>query len=685
MNKFLQLLSNPIAVIFIFGVIVFLRFYHLDADPPFLQDTDFMVDEGGWVHNARNQLLFDTWLQHDHDFPYFAAPGFVYLILLAFKIGGLSLLSARAISAIAGVLTVVVLFLFMKRETSKKEALLTTFFLGFSYFHILYSRVAMAESLLTLMLILTIYLWRLGKSKLIFSFLAGLALTTMFIIKLSALYFLPILLLLLLLEWWRKEVNWRQIILLGLAALSLAIPYLVLFIRPNWSVYSLYNFQTSSISLHPKFIPNFFVFNESLSFSPILLVLTVGFLVDLLINFLQQGKAAIKNLNYPAIVALSICIGNSVLLAVSSVQPPRRYLPYFIAMAIFAAQWITTEGTFLNKAAFAGSKKFIHNFILSAAILFPLFIFVGWVIFPEAANWLEKGLGIELGNSPGIDFAGQMFLLTPFFLLALLGLSLVMQQRRIPSISLSFILITFSTYLASYWISVICDYFSIDFSLWLKLMVGVACFIIFYYTWKGIKLSSSNMANFKAGIFGSILAIQFALLLIWLISPTYSIRDVGLKIKQTIEERPLVTCYSSFIIGTENRIYYGYPSDSETFEPTDQHFILTNYCNGPKFHHDAQKLYYPKIVSIPTSSEEMGIFHVAPYGHPKKPRWIFYLWRANGQSGGKSRLGPSISKLESQNYFLQDNLNNAAMNEVNRKRLFLSFRTDPSADWRTEE
>lgn len=630
MNKFIQLLSHPITVIFIFGLIIFLRFYRLDADPPFLQDTDFMVDEGGWVHNARNQLLFDTWLQHDHDFPYFAAPGFVYLILLAFKIGGLSLLSARAISAIAGVLTVVVLFFLMKRESTKNEAVLATIFLGFSFFHILYSRVAMAESLLTLMLILTIYLWRLGKSKLIFSSLAGLTLTTMFIIKLSALYFLPILLVLMLFERWRKEVKWRQIILLGLVALSLAIPYLIYFIIPNWTVYSLYNFQTSSISLHPKFIPNFFVLNESLSFSPILLVLTVGFLVDLLIKFLQQGKAAIKKLNYPAIVALSIFIGNSVLLAVSSVQPPRRYIPFFIGMAIIAAQWITAEGTFLNKATFSGSKKFICNFIVSAAILFPLFFFVTWLIFPEAANWLEKGLAIELGNSPGIDFAGQMFLLTPLFLLALLGLFLVMQQRKMPSISLSFILITFSTYLASYWISVICDYFSIDFSLWLKLIAGVAFFIIFYYAWERIKINSNNLANFKAGIFGSILAIQFALLLIWLISPTYSIRDVGLKIKQIIEERPLVTCYSSFIIGSENRIFYGYPADSATFTPTDQHFILTNYCNGPKFHHDARKLYYPKIVTIPAASEEMGIFHVATYGHPKKPRWIFYLWRANG-------------------------------------------------------
>lgn len=630
MNRILKTLSHPIAIIFIFGLMIFVRFYALDADPPFLQDTDFMVDEGGWVHNARNQLLFDEWLQHDHDFPYFAAPGFVYLILLAFKIGGLSLLSARAIAAVAGVLTVVVLYLFMKREASKEQAVLATIFLGFSYFNILYSRIAMAESLLILMLLLTIYFWRVGRSKFIFNFFAGLSLAIMFIIKLSALYFLPILLLLLLFELLRHEVTWRQILLMVSGGLCLGIPYLIFFIIPNWQVYALYNFQHSSISLHPKFIPNFFVFNESLSFSPILLVLAVGFGVDLLIKFCQHGKAAIEKLNYPAVLALSIFIGNSVLLAISSVQPPRRYLPYLIGLAIIAAQWIAAEDSFLSRAALPGSKKFRFHFILSAAILFPLFIFVGWLIYPEAARWLDKGLGIQLGNAPGIDFAGQMFLLTPLLLIALVVVVLVMGRKATPTISLSLIPITISAYLATYWLSIICDYFSITFSFWLRLVAGAAFFVIIYYLWERIKIGSSRLATFKVRIFGAILAIQLILLIISSASPAYSIQEVGRQIKQTIEQQPLVTCYSSFIIGTENKIYYGYPAKSAVFDSTMPHFVLTNFSNGPKFHHDARTLYYPKIVSIPAASEELGIFHVAPYGRPKKPRWIFYLWRANG-------------------------------------------------------
>ncbi len=629
MNKILQILSNPIAIISIFGLIIFLRFYNLSADPPFLQDGDFMIDEGGWVHNARNQLLFDNWTKTDHDFPYFAAPGYVHLVLLAFKIGGLSLISARGISAMAGVLTVLVLFLFVKRESSKKEAMLTVIFLGLNYFHVLYSRVALVESLLTLTLILTIYLWRLGKTKTLFSFLAGLVFATLFVIKLSAFYFLPIFILLLLFEMLRKEFRWTHFLLFGIGGLCLSIPYLLYFIVPNWNVYLLYNFQQASISLNLKFIPNFFVFNQSLTFSPVLLILTASVMVDLIINLLREGKSVIEKLTYPAIVSLSILIGNSFFLALSSIQPPRRYLPFFISMALIASNFIASDKFFKIETLLEKPIKLFNNFILSGIVLFPLFIFLGWLIFPEFAHWLESSQSIQIGNKPGIDFAGQMIVLFPIFVLALLLYVFIKQKAENTRFSANLVLIIFAAYLAIYWIGILCDYFGIEFDFLLKIVSASACILITYFLWDRFHLKIKNVSAFKVTVFFSIILIQSLFIFITLYLPAYSINETGDKIQQIIDGKPMVTCYSSFFVATHNKVFYGFPQQPNDFNESDQYFILTNFKHESAFSHDPRKLYFPRVENIPDLAKNIDIFQVAPYGHPKKFRWTFYLWRVN--------------------------------------------------------
>src|SRR5215471_12945018 len=135
-----------VALILILGAALFLRLIHLDADPSALVSRDFITDEGWWAHNARNAFFYGHWRIDDHNAGLYS--GFLYnaFVLGAFRLLGAGLWAVRLVPALAGWLTLLVLFLLVRREVSTRAALLATGLLGFSNLHIMYSRTGFAES-----------------------------------------------------------------------------------------------------------------------------------------------------------------------------------------------------------------------------------------------------------------------------------------------------------------------------------------------------------------------------------------------------------------------------------------------------------------------------------------------------------------------------------------------------------
>ena len=110
-----------LAVLLLLAVGFVLRFFCLGADPLPSLENYFITDEGWWSHNARNFALFGQWVRDDFNQGFLYAPVHSLLMTLSFRAFGVGFASARAVSAAAGLLTVLFLYLAM-RERAKKNA-----------------------------------------------------------------------------------------------------------------------------------------------------------------------------------------------------------------------------------------------------------------------------------------------------------------------------------------------------------------------------------------------------------------------------------------------------------------------------------------------------------------------------------------------------------------------------------
>lgn len=230
-----------IRIIFFLSLVLlvagFLRLYQLDKIPPGLYP-----DEAMYANNA------------------FTSPGhvfyadnngreglFINIVSLSFKVLGVSPFSLRLVSAIIGILTVFGLFLLSreifssisdKKETVNYLALLASFFIAVSFWHINFSRIGFRAITLPFILVFIFYFLMRGLRKkntilmIIAGALFGLGFYTYSSFRLSFLI-LP----LTLLPYWilsRKEKQQKQFIIsfitFGLAACIIVIPLVLYFI-----------------------------------------------------------------------------------------------------------------------------------------------------------------------------------------------------------------------------------------------------------------------------------------------------------------------------------------------------------------------------------------------------------------------------------------------------------------------
>lgn len=228
--------SSPYIHYLLLAVILFfsfyLRFYHLNADPPLNLSWSLgpFTDEGHVVINARNKLFFGEWKLDDF-FRMGISPLITVITFLVFKIFGYGFAQARSIPIFFSLLTLLFLFLVIKKEKMTKYALLSILLLGFNFVYLMHNRLALEETDLLFFIILSIYFWQLGKEKEIFYIFAGICLgIATFFVKILGLFFLPILILdFIRLKWGSLFKNFKLIkfkplyyIAFGLCLVSLA-------------------------------------------------------------------------------------------------------------------------------------------------------------------------------------------------------------------------------------------------------------------------------------------------------------------------------------------------------------------------------------------------------------------------------------------------------------------------------
>jgi 4-amino-4-deoxy-L-arabinose transferase-like glycosyltransferase len=240
-------------------VAAFLRLLFLTADPPW-QTTVGVVwhDEGAWVHNARNRVLFGEWRLDDWN-PVFVAPVFTAFQYVSFVTLGVGTWQARLVSVGAGLLSVLLIGLGMHRLGGPRAAVIAATLLATNYVHAMYTRAALMEPTMIAFLVLAWYAFVRSQDSPRWGLVAAMAAWLAFFTKATAVFFLPALagvaMWPLLASWWARPrgsaeppVPDRQVraawwTLAGLALAGLAA--LAVFVLPNWREYWFYNWQMS--------------------------------------------------------------------------------------------------------------------------------------------------------------------------------------------------------------------------------------------------------------------------------------------------------------------------------------------------------------------------------------------------------------------------------------------------------
>lgn len=172
----------------VIGVAAFLRFAALDADPPPSFSRDFLSDETWWSHNARNHALFGVWRLDDFNQALFAAPLHTFLERLSF-FGGVDFWRVRAVSAWAGLVTILSIGLILHREVGVGGSAVGMTLLATDYFCLQYDRSGFVEPVPAAFMALSYALVTRPSRHRVWLFLAGVSAALACLGKINSVFF----------------------------------------------------------------------------------------------------------------------------------------------------------------------------------------------------------------------------------------------------------------------------------------------------------------------------------------------------------------------------------------------------------------------------------------------------------------------------------------------------------------
>ena len=131
--------------VLVLAVAALLRGLFPAADPPWNPAVGIVWhDEGAWVHNARNKVLFGEW-SLDRWNPMFIAPVFTGLEYVSFTIFGVGVRQARLFPELLGLLSVALLGLGVVRLAGRRAGVIAAALLGTNYVYLMWNRAALME------------------------------------------------------------------------------------------------------------------------------------------------------------------------------------------------------------------------------------------------------------------------------------------------------------------------------------------------------------------------------------------------------------------------------------------------------------------------------------------------------------------------------------------------------------
>jgi 4-amino-4-deoxy-L-arabinose transferase-like glycosyltransferase len=232
------------------AVALFVRGIYPAADPPWKPPVGIVWhDEGAWVHNARNRVLFGTWITDAWN-PMYVAPVFTGLEYLVFAALGVGVRQARLVSEITGFLSVILLAFGVRRIAGREAGVIAGALLATNYVYVMYNRAAIMEASMVAFLVAAWYCYVRAHSSAWWGCGAALCAMLAYFTKAAAAFFVAALAIDAVLVLLRRSAlggsESRRAAMATLAGLAVCIvAALVIFILPNWTEYRFYNWQMS--------------------------------------------------------------------------------------------------------------------------------------------------------------------------------------------------------------------------------------------------------------------------------------------------------------------------------------------------------------------------------------------------------------------------------------------------------
>ncbi|HPQ39878.1 MAG TPA: glycosyltransferase family 39 protein [bacterium] len=154
---------------------ILLRLISLDADPPCTVGPHFISDEGWWVHNARNKVLFGTWIMDEFNQSLLVSPPFCLGTYAVYSIAGVSYATSRILPVLSGLMCILLLTGIVQRYTDRRTAVTALLLFGFNFGFTHLNRTAYVDSTALMFLLFAWWLMENLSDRVWGVFLAGMS------------------------------------------------------------------------------------------------------------------------------------------------------------------------------------------------------------------------------------------------------------------------------------------------------------------------------------------------------------------------------------------------------------------------------------------------------------------------------------------------------------------------------
>lgn len=398
------------------------------ADPPW-ETTVGVVwhDEGAWVHNARNKVLFGAWTQDAWN-PMYIAPVFTALQYAAFEVFGVGVRQARLVSALCGTASVWLLAAGVARIAGRRSGLIAGGLLATNYVYVMWNRAALMEGPMVAFMAASWYCYVRAQCRAGWGVGAAAGALLAFFTKASAAFFVVTLALeasLTLWLWRRRRARafadsspvstasgsadpFPAFALVTLAALGvLGLLALVVFVLPNWADYRFYNWQMS-VTRKPSYTLRALV--DRVTWFPILhdlftrswFVLVIGLTAAL--GMLGRWRTAV-----PAERLLLLWLGlGATELILHDVGNERRFVFFIPALVAFTAIALGRDRVLLRGIDAVPLRRAV---LAAPAVLYVTYVVAGALV--RLAFLYEVRPNVRLAAAIAVLFTALVYFTWP--------------------------------------------------------------------------------------------------------------------------------------------------------------------------------------------------------------------------------------------------------------------------------